>query len=98
MAVGSVPENAVGIDYLIGIETLLGRGLGPLIIDQFVREAWSRFPDAPAVVADVLQANRRSWRALEKGGFERRWAGTIHSDDPSDDDPVYLYVRRRPSS
>ncbi len=98
VAVGSAPENAVGIDYLIGIETLLGRGLGPLIIDQFVREAWSRYPDAPAVVADVLQANRRSWRALEKGGFERTWAGTIHSDDPSDDGPVYLYVRRRPSS
>ena len=98
VAVGSAPENAVGIDYLIGIETLLGQGLGPRIIDQFVREAWSRYPDAPAVVADVLQANRRSWRALEKGGFERTWAGTIHSDDPSDDGPVYLYVRRRPSS
>ena len=98
VAVGSVPRDAVGMDYLIGVESLVGRGLGPRIIDGFVVEAWSRYPDARAVVVDVLQANARSWRALEKAGFRRSWAGTIQSDDPSDDGPSYVYLRHRPRS
>ena len=97
MAAGSAMPSAVGIDYLIGVETFVGQGLGPQIIDRFVQETWNRYPDCPAVVVDVLQANRRSWRALEKAGFERRWAGTIDSDDLSDEGPSYLYVRHRPT-
>lgn len=84
---GSAPPGAVGIDYLIGVETLLGRGLGSRIIDRFVQKTWSRYPRASAIAVEVLQANRRSWRALEKSGFERSWAGTIDSDDPSDAGP-----------
>lgn len=97
VAGGSAPSCAVGIDYLIGVGTLLGCGLGSQIIDRFVQETWNRYPDVPAIVVDVLQANRRSWRALEKAGFERGWAGTIDSDDPSDDGPSYLYLRHRPA-
>ena len=97
VAGGSAPPGAVGIDYLIGVGTLLGRGLGSQIIDRFVQETWSRYPDVSAIVVDVLQANRRSWRALEKAGFEQSWAGTIDSDDPSDAGPSYLYLRHRPA-
>lgn len=90
-----VPHPAAGLDYLIGQEELLGRGIGPLMIEQFVGDTWRRYPQVVALVADVAQANRRSWRALEKCGFERAWAGTIVSDDPSDEGPAFVYVRRR---
>ncbi|MBV8464223.1 MAG: acetyltransferase [Acidimicrobiales bacterium] len=91
-----VPHPAVGIDYLIGEEELLGHGIGPEFIDRLVDDTWRRHPHAVAVVADVDQDNRRSWRALEKSGFERTWAGEIVSEDPSDEGPAYVYVRRRP--
>ncbi len=87
--------EAAGIDYLIGDEALLGRGLGVEMIERFVEDTWSRYPDVPAVVVDVQQDNRRSWRALEKAGFERIWSGTLDSDDPADEGPSYVYVRYR---
>ena len=49
----------------------------------------------PNIVAAVQQGNRRSWRALEKAGFSRTWAGQLESDDPSDAGPSYVYVRAR---
>jgi aminoglycoside 6'-N-acetyltransferase len=87
-------DNAVGIDYLIGEEALTGTGLGPQIIDAFVNSAWERYPGAEEIVVAVHQANRRSWRALEKAGFERTWSGDLSSDDPSDVGPSFVYVRR----
>jgi aminoglycoside 6'-N-acetyltransferase len=88
-------DNAAGIDYLIGEEAAIGLGLGPRIIDDLVERAWQEHPGVEQVVVDVQQANRRSWRALEKAGFQRVWAGEIDSDDPSDNGPAYVYVRHR---
>ena len=87
VAVGSVPENAVGIDYLIGIETLLGRGLGPLIIDQFVREAWSRYPDA-ACRRRRRTPSQQALVACAREGWFRAEVGR--------DDPFRRSERRRP--
>lgn len=89
------PLDGAGIDYLIGVPELTGRGLGPAIIEQFVAALWDAYPDVTAVVVDVDQRNRPSWRALEKTGFLRVWSGTLQSDDPSDDGPCHVYVRRR---
>jgi RimJ/RimL family protein N-acetyltransferase len=89
--------NAAGIDYYVGEEELVGRGLGSRAIAQFAVQTLARYPQAVIVVADPLQDNVASWRALEKAGFERLWAGTLDSDDPSDDGPAYLYGLRRPS-
>jgi aminoglycoside 6'-N-acetyltransferase len=89
---------AAGIDYLVGEETMTGHGFGPLMIREFVEQTWRRYPGISQVVVAVQQANRRSWRALEKAGFEREWAGTVCSDDPTDNGPSYVYVHRRPSS
>jgi aminoglycoside 6'-N-acetyltransferase len=88
--------HAVGIDYLIGDETLVGIGAGPTMIGLFVDAIWGRLSDVDEIVVAVQQANRASWRALEKAGFERTWAGTIVSDDPGDAGPSYVYARRRP--
>lgn len=88
--------DAAGIDYLIGEEAMTGHGFGPSMINDFVAQTWPRYPGTSQVVVAVQQANRRSWRALEKAGFERTWAGIVASDDPSDDGPSYVYVLRRP--
>ena len=60
-----VGEGVAGVDLLIGEEELIGRGLGPQILAEFARDVIT----APAVVATVEEANRRSWRAFEKAGF-----------------------------
>jgi aminoglycoside 6'-N-acetyltransferase len=91
-----VTEPAVGIDYLIGEPDLIGRGLGPRVISAFVAETWARYPEVPQLVVAVQQENRHSWRALEKCGFERVFAGMIDSDDPSDAGPSFVYGTWRP--
>ena len=74
----------------------LGVGLGPVIVDSFTVSTFERYGDIDQVAVAVQQANRRSWRALEKAGYDRVYAGTIDSDDPSDAGPSYTYLRRRP--
>jgi aminoglycoside 6'-N-acetyltransferase len=64
-AVVQVGEGVAGVDLLIGEEDLIGRGLGLQILGRFVQDVVA----APAVVATVEVANRRSWRAFEKAGF-----------------------------
>jgi aminoglycoside 6'-N-acetyltransferase len=88
-------EHAVGIDYLIGVAELTGVGLGPLLVGTFTTLALERYGDSDCVAVAVQQGNRRSWRALEKSGYDRVFTGTIESDDPSDHGPSYVYLRRR---
>jgi aminoglycoside 6'-N-acetyltransferase len=88
-------ERTVGIDYLIGDQERLGQGLGPELIAQFAADTWDRYPSAQAIAAAIDQENRRSWRAVEKCGFRRVWSGMFLSDDPSDDNPSYLYLLDR---
>jgi aminoglycoside 6'-N-acetyltransferase len=92
---GDPIRDGAGIDYLIGDQTMTGRGLGRQMIDAFVGLTWDRYPDITAVVVAVDQRNEASWRALEGAAFLRTWAGELESDDPSDQGPHYLYVRRR---
>jgi aminoglycoside 6'-N-acetyltransferase len=96
VAVGVGPMRGLGIDYLIGDEAMTGRGLGPEMITVMVADSWDAYPDIPAIVVDVSQENRASWRALEHAGFHRVWEGVLESDDPSDQGPCYLYVQYRP--
>ena len=88
-----------GIDYLIGDQTMTGRGLGRQMIAAFVELTWTpvprhhrrrrrRGPGQRGLVA----------RALQGADFLRAWAGVLNSDDPSDEGPSYLYVRRRPAA
>ncbi|GAA5197176.1 GNAT family N-acetyltransferase [Rugosimonospora acidiphila] len=98
MAVAPVPvDRAAGIDYLIGNPALTGRGIGSVTIAIFTDRTFRRYPRAEAVTAAVQQANRPSWRALERAGFVRVWAGQLDSDDPSDAGPAYVYAKRRPA-
>ena len=95
LAGAGLPAAAVGIDYLIGSARDTGLGLGPAMIDAFVAQTFGTIDDIAAVVAAVQQDNVRSWRALEKAGFARAWAGQIASTHPSDRGPGFVYVRTR---
>ena len=86
---------AAGLDYLIGESDLIGRGLGPRMIDAAVDEIFATFPRVDSVAVGVLIENRRSWRALEKAGFTRLREQFLESDEPVDRGPGYLYVRSR---
>jgi aminoglycoside 6'-N-acetyltransferase len=90
-ATGTDTGCAAGIDYLIGDPALTGRGYGTAAISLFTPMTFRRYPEADAVVAAVQQANTASWRALERSGFSRWWAGLLESSDPSDAGPAYLY-------
>jgi aminoglycoside 6'-N-acetyltransferase len=68
--VGDEPGLA-GVDLLIGEADLTGVGLGPRVLEQFVREVVFARPKTAGVIATVEEANRRSWRAFEKAGFRR---------------------------
>jgi aminoglycoside 6'-N-acetyltransferase len=92
---GASLEKAAGIDYLIGVEEMTGRGLGSRMIDVFTVLTLERYPGVDRVIAAVQPANVASWRALEKAGFERVLVGAIDSGDPSDEGPAFVYVRRR---
>jgi aminoglycoside 6'-N-acetyltransferase len=93
-----VPQSraAAGIDYLVGELDATNQGVGTAAIQAFLPSIYARWPVASVVVA-VQQANRPSWRALERAGFARVWAGTLDSEDPSDAEPAFIYCHRRSS-
>ena len=66
---GALPlEGSYGIDYLIGEESFLGKGLGKGIISLLVDTIFS-FPDAQRVTADIDKDNKASEKALLSCGF-----------------------------
>jgi aminoglycoside 6'-N-acetyltransferase len=87
--------NAVGFDYAIGAQAATGRGIGSDAIRLLASDTFERYPEVGSIVVAMQQANRPSWRALERVGFERRWAGLLDSPDPSDAGPSYVYVLTR---
>jgi aminoglycoside 6'-N-acetyltransferase len=89
------PAAAIGIDYAIGEVTATGRGLGTAAISLFVADTFATYSDIDWIVVSMQQANRSSWRVLERVGFTRRWAGLLDSPDPSDAGPTFVYVRHR---
>jgi aminoglycoside 6'-N-acetyltransferase len=69
-AIVQVGEGVAGVDLLIGEQELTGRGLGPRVLEAFVRDVIFANPATDACIAAVDEDNRRSWRAFEKAGFE----------------------------
>jgi aminoglycoside 6'-N-acetyltransferase len=97
ISVAGTPADAAGIDYLIGDPDLIGQGIGPTVIRSFVADTWTTYSDVSAIVVNVNEGNRPSWRALEKCGFRRVWTGELDSDDPSDAGVNFVYVLGRPA-
>jgi aminoglycoside 6'-N-acetyltransferase len=88
-AVCAVPAGAYSVDYLVGEPDLRERGVGPAMIAALVEEIEAD------VVVPVAAGNRRSWRALEKAGFERIAEGELTPDNPRDPRDHYVYALRR---
>lgn len=86
---------SAGVDYLVGVPELRGRGVGSALLAGFTLRLLADWPDVEAVVTTVLAANVASWRVLEKAGYQRVWSGQLASDDPSDQGESYLLVRHR---
>ncbi len=64
-----VGDGVAGVDLLIGEPDLVGRGLGPEVLERFARDIVFADPAVYALVATVEEPNRRSRRAFEKAGF-----------------------------
>lgn len=60
---------SAGIDLAIGEYALMGLGLGPAAIREFLRQIVFADPSVGAVITDPEDANLRSLRAFEKAGF-----------------------------
>lgn len=66
---GTLPiSGSYGIDYLIGEETFLGKGLGKEMIKLLVSKVFS-FPDAQRITADIDKENKASEKTLLSCGF-----------------------------
>jgi len=61
--------TAAGIDLAIGKLPMIGLGLGPLAIREFVTQIVFADPGVTAVVTDPEEGNVRSLRAFRKAGF-----------------------------
>ncbi len=68
-AIGEPAEGTAGIDLLIGETTAVGRGLGPRVIDTFVRTIVFAEDAVVRCVAGPEVGNARSIRAFERAGF-----------------------------
>jgi aminoglycoside 6'-N-acetyltransferase len=90
-----VPAEATSIDYLIGPEYALGRGLGTAMIAQFVQRIWRDDPSTPSIVVPVQADNRASWRSLERAGFTRVAQGDLAPDNPVDRPLHFIYRTTR---
>ncbi|MEO1771920.1 GNAT family N-acetyltransferase [Candidatus Enterococcus ferrettii] len=66
---GTLPlKGTYGIDYLIGEDSFVGKGLGKRMIGLLVEQIF-RFTDAERVTADIDPENKASEKALLACGF-----------------------------
>ena len=79
-------EEAAGIDLFIGEPNLVGRGLGPRLIRQFLRDVVFGASDATCCLIGPATDNAAAIRAYEKAGF--CWVRTVAV--PGEPSPEYL--------
>jgi aminoglycoside 6'-N-acetyltransferase len=66
---GPQPEGTRGIDQMIGVPGMLGRGHGSAFIRVFIEDLLAS--GTPRVVTDPDPANPRAIQCYEKAGFQR---------------------------
>jgi aminoglycoside 6'-N-acetyltransferase len=70
-------EEAIGVDLFIGEADLVGRGHGPVMLRQFLREVAFPFHRIDACVIGPSVRNAAAIRAYEKAGFRRLREATV---------------------
>lgn len=63
------PENSAAIDWYIGEEAYTGKGIGPVILNMFVKDYVYKTFEYVFINSDAK--NRRAIRVYEKIGFKR---------------------------
>src|SRR2546423_6404575 len=79
-------EDAIGVDVFIGEREFLGRGHGPAMLRQFLRDVAFPFHDLDVCVIGPSVKNLAAIRAYEKAGF--RALHEVHV--PDEPDPEFL--------
>jgi len=65
-------KKAIGIDLLIGLSNLTGKGYGTQLLESFINTMIrKKYSNANYVIADPEIANIASVRAFEKAGFKK---------------------------
>lgn len=86
-----VEPGAAGVDLFIGDPGLVHRGLGPRVLQQFVRQVvFARVAVTSCVIGPAV-SNASAIRAYEKAGF--RYMKTVAV--PGEAEPEYLMEMRR---
>lgn len=67
--IGEPTDGTAGVDLLIGDPDAVGHGVGPAVIDAFLRTIIFVEPDLHRAAAGPDVRNARSVRAFEKAGF-----------------------------
>jgi aminoglycoside 6'-N-acetyltransferase len=65
----ALDEDAIGVDLFIGEAELVGRGHGPAMLRQFLREVAFPFHGMDVCVIGPSVTNAAAIRAYEKAGF-----------------------------
>lgn len=92
-----LPANAWSMDYLLGEEDVVGRGVGSAMIRAGCDELWTSDAKASCVMVPVHADNVRSWSALRRVGFTR--VGGVFEMEPdtaAHDGRHVVYSMRRP--
>ncbi len=92
-----IPADAFSMDYFIGPETYLRRGLGAAMLRDFVRKLWLERTEASCVIVPTHATNVASHRALERAGFSRIATGELVPDNPTMSRDHYVYRADRPN-
>lgn len=93
-----VAAGAWSIDYLIGPEASVGRGLGTGMVAAFTTCLWADVPAASGIVVPVHADNRASWRTLERAGFRFVARADLEPDNPADSPDHRIYGLERPTT
>ncbi|MES3037311.1 MAG: GNAT family N-acetyltransferase [Bdellovibrionota bacterium] len=62
-------SGTFGIDLMIGQPELLGQGIGPQVITEFISFTRKREPTVESIIIDPDPNNKIAIRAFEKAGF-----------------------------
>jgi aminoglycoside 6'-N-acetyltransferase len=73
--------GAAGIDLAIGEPGMIGLGLGPLTIREFIKQVVFADDRILTVIVDIDLRNLRSLRAFEKAGFVQTDAVQLRGED-----------------
>jgi len=85
-AILTAEPDAIGVDYVIGESSLVGRGIGTRVLRTFLRDVVRpHCPDATKYVACPDHRNVASLRVLEKLGFAQGlWFDEPQADGSAD--------------